>query len=208
MATPRRRNARGQGELLRDELLAAAVTLLDEGGDPAAVTVRGVASRVGAAPNAVYLHFASRDALVVEAVATRFATFTDTLRAIAATVDDPLGQLRAGHDAYMAFARANPGVYRAMFGGQSLDPDNVELGRRLIHAAYPAFEELLGIVQRCLDTGVLPPTVDRDGFARVLFAAEHGWSDLATSSRGALLPARDHILDTLLALAARPTGAA
>ncbi len=208
MATPRRRNARGQGERLRDELLTAAVALLDDSGDPAAVTVRGVATRVGAAPNAVYLHFANRDALLVEAVATRFATFTETLRAIAATVDDALGQLRAGHDAYMAFARANPGVYRAMFGGQSLDPDNLDLSRRLIDAAYPAFEELLGIVQRCLDAGALPPTVDREGFARLLFAAEHGWSDLSGSSRGALLPARDHILDTLLALASRPTGAA
>lgn len=208
MATPRQRNARGRGDRLRDELLTAAASMLDETGDPAAVTVRGAAARVGAAPNAVYLHFASREDLLIEAVTTRFATFTETLRRINAVAADPLAQLREGHAAYMAFARANPGVYRAMFGGQSLDPDNVDLNLRLVDAAYPAFEELLGIVGRCLDAGALPPTVDRDGFARLLFAAEHGWSDLAGSSRGTLLPAQDHILDTLLALATRPSGAA
>jgi AcrR family transcriptional regulator len=192
---------------LRNEMLVAAAALLDETGDPAAVTVRGVAARVGAAPNAVYLHFSNRDDLLIEAVTTRFATFTDTLRAIADTAA-PIDRLRAGHHAYMAFARANPGVYRAMVGGQSLDPDNVELSRRLVDTAYPAFEELLGIVQRCIDVGSLPPTLDRDAFARLLFAAEHGWSDLSGSSRGALLPEQDHILDTLLALAAGAPGTA
>src|SRR5262245_31672926 len=132
MATPKRaRNPRGSGEKLRDELLVAAEALLDDTGDPSSVTVRGVAGRVGVAPNAVYLHFANRDELLVAAVARRFGTFVATLNKQAATIGDPRELLFAGHRAYMAFARANPGIYRAMFGGQSLDPTNQELGDRL-----------------------------------------------------------------------------
>lgn len=208
MATPRARNPRGHGDQLRADLLAAAAALLDEHGDPVAVTVRGVAAAVGVAPNAVYLHYPNRDALVVAAVTERFATFTATLTDILADDSAPLDQLRAGHRAYMDFARANPGVYRAMFGGQSLDPDNAALASALADTAYPAFEALLAIVERCRDAGVLPATVGRQAFARLLFAAEHGWTDLATSSRGTILPADDDLLDTLLALAGRPPATA
>ena len=62
----RARNPRGTGEKLRAELLDAADALLVESGDPAKVTVRGVAATVGVAPNAVYLHFADREALLAE----------------------------------------------------------------------------------------------------------------------------------------------
>lgn len=204
MTTPRARNPRGRGDQLRAELLAAAAALLDEHGDPAAVTVRGVAATVGVAPNAVYLHFANRDALLVAAVTERFATFTAALVEILDGTAAPLDQLRAGHGAYMAFARANPGVYRAMFGGQSLDPGNDALAGALAASAYPAFEALLTIVDRCRSAGVLPAGIGREAFARLLFAAEHGWTDLATSSRGTILPAEDDLLDTLLVLAGHP----
>ena len=40
---PRRRNRRGEGGKLRDEIIAAALALLDEGGDERAVTLRSVA---------------------------------------------------------------------------------------------------------------------------------------------------------------------
>lgn len=186
--------------MLREQLLDAAVELLERTGDPAAGTVRGVASRVGVAPNAVYLHFSRRDTLLAEAVATTFSGFTETLASIGESSDPPIEQLRAGHRAYMAFARSNPGVYRAMFGGHTLgagDPDTDDV---LTNAAWPAFEHLLGIVGRCIDDGALPSGVDRNAFARFLFTVEHGWSDLAGTARGALLPDPDDIIETLLSL--------
>lgn len=205
MATPpkasaRQRNPRGSGEKLRDDLLTAAEALLDETGDPGRVTVRGVAASVGVAPNAVYLHFAKRDDLLVATVVRRFGSFVDTLHEQARTIADPRELLIAAHRAYMAFAKANPGVYRAMFGGQSLDPTNVELGDRLVEAALPAFLQLLDNVDRARTAGVLPAGISRSAFARLLFAAEHGWTDLSGTSRGAILPEADDILETLLAL--------
>lgn len=200
MATPRQRNPRGQGDQLRTELLAAAAALLDDAGDPAALTVRGVAAAVGVAPNAVYLHFANRDALLAEVVAVRFDTFTRSLRTIAATEADPLAQLRAGHRAYMDFARANPAVYRVIFGGEGVAPEDRAADDRLSEAAWPAFVELLAILERCIEAGAFPPGTDAAALGRLVFAAEHGWADLAGTSRGALLPDPDEIIDTLLAL--------
>jgi TetR/AcrR family transcriptional regulator, tetracycline repressor protein len=46
-----------------EELLNAALALLDEGG-AAAVSVRGIAARVGVAPNAVYTYFPDKAAVV------------------------------------------------------------------------------------------------------------------------------------------------
>ena len=46
---PRTRNRRGEGNRLRDEIVTAAVELLDETGDEGTVTLRSVARRVGIA---------------------------------------------------------------------------------------------------------------------------------------------------------------
>jgi hypothetical protein len=57
MTAPVKRGRRGpRRALTEDEILDAALGLLDEGG-PAAASVRGIAAKVGVAPNAVYTYF-------------------------------------------------------------------------------------------------------------------------------------------------------
>lgn len=209
-ASGRRRNPRGEGDRLRQELLAAAMAVLDDQGNPADVTVRGVAARVGVAPNAVYLHFDSRDALVIHAVIDRLQRFTEDLQSVLDEEDDPLTLLRRSHRTYMAFAKENPGVYRATFGHRSIDPDRDDLVQLLQERALPALEVLVNIVRRSIAAGVLP-ALDPDAVGRLFFAAGHGWSDLAGTPLGALLPDPDDLLDTLLGLASgipsQPAGA-
>src|ERR671921_989297 len=60
-AVPVRRGPRRA--LTEDEILDAALGLLDEGG-PDAASVRGIAARVGVAPNAVYTYFPDKAAVV------------------------------------------------------------------------------------------------------------------------------------------------
>lgn len=48
--------------LTEDEILDAALALLDEGG-PAAASIRGIAAKVGVAPNAVYTYFPDKAAV-------------------------------------------------------------------------------------------------------------------------------------------------
>jgi AcrR family transcriptional regulator len=196
----RQRAPRGEGGRLRDELLSAAVGLLAETGDPAAVTVRGVAARVGVSPNAIYLHFTDREDLVAEAVAMSFQGFIHTIQRVVDDDHSPLEALHLAHRRFMEFAAANRGAYRSMFGGESLSPDREDINRRLSEIAYPAFQLLQSIVKRCMDAGDLP-RMSSFALARLIFVAEHGWADMAGTPRGAVLTESDDILDIILRLA-------
>ena len=59
-ASPRRRNQRGQGARLREELIEAASDLLADQGNPDQVSIRAVATAAGVTPPSIYLHFADR----------------------------------------------------------------------------------------------------------------------------------------------------
>lgn len=48
------RNRRGEGALLRTEILTAATELIEAGGDERAVTLRAVARRAGIAAPSIY----------------------------------------------------------------------------------------------------------------------------------------------------------
>jgi TetR/AcrR family transcriptional regulator, tetracycline repressor protein len=64
MTGPAKRGRRGpRRALTEDEILDAALSLLDDGG-PSAASVRGIAARVGVAPNAVYTYFPDKAAVV------------------------------------------------------------------------------------------------------------------------------------------------
>ena len=60
----RSRSRRGEGDLLCDEILAAAERILIETNDQAALSIRAIASAVGVTPPSIYLHFADRNDLV------------------------------------------------------------------------------------------------------------------------------------------------
>src|SRR5579859_429691 len=87
----RRRNRRGQGERLRDEVIAAAGALLAESGDAGRLSLRGVAKQVGIAPTSVYLHFPDVEHLVAAVVAQACAELGDALAAAGRDEADPSG---------------------------------------------------------------------------------------------------------------------
>jgi AcrR family transcriptional regulator len=65
---PALRRRRGpRRALTEDEILDAALSLLDDGG-PDAASLRGIAARVGVAPNAVYTYFRNKDAVITALV--------------------------------------------------------------------------------------------------------------------------------------------
>lgn len=195
----RARNARGTGDRLRTELIAAANEILDRTGDPADVTVRGVAAAVGVAPNAVYLHFSDRDALLTEVVVDRFGALEAALADAVEDASDPLDRLRRGHAAYCEFALAHPGHYRMLFGPTGVDPARKDLHDRRLEVAYPAFQILVECCRRCIEAGVFRP-VDPHDLAGAVWAFEHGWVVLKTGGEiGAVVPDADVALDVLLA---------
>lgn len=199
MARARTKNAKGSGEKLRAELLAAANTVLDRTGDPASVTIRGIAGAVGVAPNAVYLHFADRDALLTALVADRFAAFADHIRSAidAAPPDDPVERLRAGHIAYVDFALTHAGHYRLLFG------DLIPLDGKALQHGLAAFELCVDGCRGIVDAGLVGD-VDPWKLAVSVWALEHGYVELARTGRYDILPGPGEALDALLAAMMRP----
>jgi AcrR family transcriptional regulator len=111
---PRNRNARGEGDRLRLDLLDAAAELIAETGDVEKVSLRAVANRVGVSPTAVYRHFDDHVTLLHEAVTYCWAEFAAAL-ASANDVADPYGRLRAMGTAYADFAVQQHGKYTVLF---------------------------------------------------------------------------------------------
>ncbi|MEV7037885.1 TetR/AcrR family transcriptional regulator [Amycolatopsis sp. NPDC051061] len=110
----RRPNARGQGELLREEIVTAAVRMLDELADDEALSLRAVAREVSIAATSVYLHFPDRDALVLAAMRRCHEELVGTGDAAAAEASDPAAALRARILAQAAWAREHPGLYKVL----------------------------------------------------------------------------------------------
>ncbi len=116
--TTRARRTYHHGDL-RNALLSAGLTLLDEAG-PEALTLREVSRRVGVNHRAVYSHFEDLSALLA-------AVAEHGYRALAAAEETALTLLpRASPErrieavalAYLAFALDHPSQYRIMFGSR------------------------------------------------------------------------------------------
>jgi AcrR family transcriptional regulator len=162
----RRPNARGQGELLREEIVTAAVRMLDELADDEALSLRAVAREVSIAATSVYLHFPDRDALVLAAMQRCHEELVGTGDAAAAQAPDPATALRARILTQAAWAREHPGLYKVLHESK--------VHRRL---GMP-FKEIMvartiEAVQACMDAD-LAPTDDAATVAIDLRTAVNG----------------------------------
>jgi AcrR family transcriptional regulator len=145
-AGPRRPNARGQGELLREEIISAAVQMLGDLADDEALSLRAVARTVSISPTSVYLYFPDRDALVAAAMQRCHAEMLRAADEAEAAHQDPALGLRARILAQAAWVQEHPGIYKVMHESK--------VGMPFKEAA---FTRTTAAVQRCMDAGVAPP---------------------------------------------------
>jgi AcrR family transcriptional regulator len=117
--TPRR-GPRPRGTV-RSALVDAGLELARAGG-PDAVVLREVTRMVGVVPNAAYRHFLDRDALLaavrdeaVKELAGRMAARMSRVRAGPHTPTGARLRLRAVGEAYLEFARTEPGLFDTAF---------------------------------------------------------------------------------------------
>jgi AcrR family transcriptional regulator len=170
-----RRAEKGRGYhhgRLRQALLAAARALISERG-PAGFTLAEAAKRVGVTGAAPYRHFADRNALIAELAQQGFEHFNQELgRAWDGGRPDALSALRRRGVAYLTFARAEPGLYKAMFGDAgALARDNGD------GAGQRAFDDLLRTTIAVLRQFHAPETGAR-ALALQIWATTHGIADL------------------------------
>jgi AcrR family transcriptional regulator len=166
----RRPNRRGQGERLREELIGAALTLIEaKQGDQ--LTLRGIARHVGIAATSVYLHFPDVDHLLAAVVDHGFAELTVATNQAAEGVADPAEELRVRCRAYCRFGLEHPDLYQVMFQAElpstTLEDPARTPGRR-------SFENLVAAVERCIQDGLMPHHPDPFRLASLIWTAEHG----------------------------------
>jgi len=141
----RTRNRRGEGGLLRDEIVAAAERLLEREGDEDAITLRSVAREAGISAPSIYAHFADREAILDAVLDLAFdrlhSLATETVSAVPG--DDPVSVLLAGCHAYADFAQREPARYRVLFArrraarvdpARPADPAESTVGQRELTA--------------------------------------------------------------------------
>jgi len=169
-ATPaRRRNRRGEGDRLREEIITAASQILGATGDDAALTLRGVARRLGIAAPSIYRHFTDVDQLKMAVVQRSFAEFARARDSASQNLDDPAAALLARCRAYTMFALANPGPYRYLFSQHAPTGDPARPPVDL-----PVFHALADSISRCQRAGLARADDDPDWLAAQVWAALHG----------------------------------
>lgn len=191
----RRRNPRGQGAALRDELLDAAEVLLRERGDESLVSVNDVVGAVGVTPPSLYAHFADKATLFVEVHARLMASFGDHLASSSAGIADPVEQLRARGHAYLEFARTHPDSYRALFMSSAAANAGDDLPEQLMTTT--SYADLLTNVEACIEAGDIHVAPEQaDLVSRTIWALVHGIASMAITMPLAWEPyGADAVLD-------------
>lgn len=173
----RRRNRRGEGGKLREEIIAAAVALLDEGGDERAVTLRSVARKAGIAAPSIYPHFADQPSIMLAVVRQEMDRLAAALcEADAGAGPDPKQRLFAVCQAYLDLARTHPQRYRIMFGGlwtPSVDDTSIS-DADLESLGAEALTVLADVLKACVDAGIATGSDDPYGDAVALWLGLHG----------------------------------
>ncbi|GAB2859662.1 TetR/AcrR family transcriptional regulator [Actinoallomurus bryophytorum] len=186
----RGRNPRGQGERLREDIIAAALRLLEELADDQALSLRAVARDIGIAATSVYIHFADRDALVLAALKRCHDDLMHDVDRAEATSADPVAQLRARTLLHGEWAHRHPGLYKVLhestLNQRTGMPFKSELGDRTT-----------AMIQRCMDAG-LAPAGDAAAVSLDLRAAVHGSVSMRVNQPDLSWPPLDEQVDRFL----------
>ena len=166
---------------VRDELVHAAVALLDEHG-PDALQTRKVAGAAGTSTMAVYTHFGGMRSLIAEVAEEGWGQF-DAAQSVPQT-DDPVTDLMATGIAYRRFAIERPHMYRLMFGSTSAHGIRapihsvLTLNMAKIEQDYPSFAHVVHGVHRCMLAGRFPAAGSANDDANVVATAGQFWSQM------------------------------
>ena len=188
-ATERSRRRGPRRALSEDEILDAALALLDEGG-PNAASIRGIAAKVGVAPNAVYTYFPDK-AAVFKALIERLLGRVD--HGVFAEREQPWRQrLEALALELRALMTAHPGRVSVLIGGAMDGPHALALNERLL--------ELLG------DAGLNPADAARAAYLLIVYVFGSMALEVAdVATAGPLPPESGRIALRRSAFAATPT---
>ena len=195
-APTRARARKGEGELLRGEILEAAERLLLETGSEDLVSIRAVARATGVTAPSIYRHFEDKTHLMFEVCARQFELFDAAIEAAVAGIDDPILAMLARGKAYVRFGIEHPEHYRIMFMG----PASTTPGQWADLLATGSFAHLIEGIDAAVDAGVLDPPRDSFTTALHIWANIHGLTSLLVARPTMPWPNLEAFIDDHLAL--------
>lgn len=159
---------------LADALVAEATQQVRASGTER-VSLRGVAQAVGVSPSAAYNHFADKDELLLAVTLAGHEELDRRLERAVAGVRgagraSAIARLRALAEAYIAFAREDPNLFRHAFGPHCATKHSPSRSYALLDEALDELDA----------RGLLRPGA-RSGLDLALWSQVHGFAELALS---------------------------
>jgi AcrR family transcriptional regulator len=160
---------------LRNALVRSALAIIERDGVDA-LSLRAVAADVGVSHAAPAHHFGTLKALRSALAAIGYERFAGAMRdRRSAAPPDPPAQMRAAAEGYLAFAVANPALFRLMFSADRLDWSDAALiaearlaRQQLEEICAPAAERL----------GIGGDAAARQALERLVWSDIHGRAHL------------------------------
>lgn len=201
MTATRQRARKGEGDLLREEILEATERLLVETGSEDAVSIRLVARATGVTAPSIYRHFADKNALMFEVCSRVFTRLDEALEAAIEGIEDPVEALAERGRAYVRFGVEHPEHYRIMFMGAAYAmPDSWD---EILDTG--SFAHLVEGIQRVMDAGRMDTDTDAYTMALHVWANIHGLTSLLVARPTLPWPELSSFVDEHLAICMKGT---
>ncbi|MBX9706640.1 MAG: TetR/AcrR family transcriptional regulator [Caulobacteraceae bacterium] len=154
------------------------------------LSIREVARTLGISHQTPYRHFESRDHLVAEVIGRCFSDFGRHLRSATEGIDEPISALLAMGQAYLAYVRDYPRLYRILFVDPLPPPEEFP---DMVRCASDAFDALRGSLSTLYASqGRRDPLAEAQRNALHIWATLHGLGTLLShpATRAAELPSQ------------------
>ncbi|MEU3428762.1 TetR/AcrR family transcriptional regulator [Streptomyces gardneri] len=158
----------------RHRLIVDAARELAESEGWGAVTTRRLSERVACSQPVLYSHFTGKEAIVTAVAGDGIGELTVALRTARTGAACPAEALTALAVTYLAFARAHPALYEAMFVRRTALEFATENSPEVLKAAFAEFLDTVGPLTGGRDPATL---------AELVWSALHGLATLDGTDR-------------------------
>jgi len=159
---------RGRNSLSRSEILDASLTILKAGGIDA-LSMRGIATKLGCSVASPYAYFQNREEIFRELIALGERQLTADLKSAQAISEDVFDQLAAIAHTYWNFATENRELHKLMF--------NMDIGKmyRKVFMHLPtSYRVFLETIRGGIRSGAIRGSKRYPGLARTMWAWMYG----------------------------------
>ena len=151
------RAAKTNTDVRQEQIAEAAMEMIAEGG-LTALSMAGVAERVGIVPSAVYRHYKGKEAVLDAVLDLLRSRLLANVTAVRAEETDSLARLRVLFSRHMNMLTENPAFPHVVFAHFS-QTDNAERRSGLHDTMYAYLQEIIRIVEEGQAEGDIRPDI-------------------------------------------------